>query len=157
MDLEKIENLVKLMRQYGLDEIEVGNGEEKIRLKDAPKGTFGFPGQLPALSYVRSDQAAAARTEDPESKPAVSEKADKKAKGRTVKCPFVGTFYIAPSPGAEPFVSVGQRINKGDTLCIVEAMKLMNEIEAEFSGTITEILVENETPVEFDQPLFVIE
>ncbi len=159
MDLKKVERLMELMKSYNVNEIEIAQGDEKIRVKKG--GAFelqeGATPQAytsttsPAPNAQASGTAASAAAQNPQKKESQT-KSDRKV----ITSPFVGTFYRAPSPGADPFVTIGQRVKKGDVLCIVEAMKLMNEIEAESEGVIAEILVENEQPVEFDQPLFVI-
>lgn len=155
MDLKKIERLMELMKSYGVDELEVVSGEEKIRVRKP-----GAPGSLVTSQPVVGVAAPAAVQTGPTLAVADIPKppaAPSKGSRKVITSPFVGTFYRAPSPGAEPFVSVGQRVKKGDVLCIVEAMKLMNEIEAESECVIAEILIENGQPVEFDQPLFVLE
>lgn len=148
MDLKKIERLMELMQSHGLSEIEVVQGSDIIKLRKPGAGTAEM------APIVTPPQFRVATGAEPLSKSAA---ATQKASGNVVRSPLVGTFYRAPSPGADPFVRVGQRVKKGDTLCIVEAMKLMNEIKAETDGVIAEILIENEQPVEFDQPLFVLE
>lgn len=134
MDLRKLKKLIDLVEESGIAEIEVTEGEEKVRI-------------------TRTIAAAAApvyAAPVPAAAPAARDLSDAQ------KSPMVGTFYRAPGPNAAPFVEVGQQVKAGDTLCIIEAMKLMNEIEAEKSGTVKEILVENGTPVEFGEPLFII-
>lgn len=155
MDLNKAEEMIKLMRNYGVTELKIKDGDTSIHISTAPsaQNAFAYP-QAPAPSFAQVAPAPqAVQSEAPAAKP----EAAPKRNGFEVKSPFVGTFYAASAPGEDPFVSVGTRVKKGDTLCIVEAMKLMNEIEAEKDGTIVEILVENEEPIEFDQPLFIIE
>lgn len=159
MDIKKIENLMKLMRRYKIAEFshEDGDTGEKVQISSAfGKAVVAAPSA--DVSPVISDDIAVAEIEATAPvvaaapAPAAAESSNKKH----IRSPFVGTFYAAPSPDADPFVKVGQTVAKGDVLCIVEAMKLMNEIEAETSGTITEILVNNAEPVEYDQPIFVI-
>jgi acetyl-CoA carboxylase biotin carboxyl carrier protein len=158
MDLKRIEEVIKLLNQYGLESIEVE--EAGFKLKVGSRSTLaGYPPlgqpiihhvpQVPQGTSHLTTQAGAV-----ENSPAAG---PKKHKGKEVKSPFVGTFYRSPGPGSDPFVDVGKRVKKGDTLCIIEAMKLMNEIEADVDGVVAAILVDNEEPVEFDQPLFVIE
>lgn len=161
MDLQRIEQLAALMQRFGLQQLEVKEAETSIKLgmprsempefmsHVAPRvvhsmAPVAHPGQHSVASVPHSGEAPvkAAQSARP---------------SHTVKSPFVGTFYRSSSPGSDPFVEVGKRVKKGDALCIIEAMKLMNEIEADKDGTITEVLVANEQPVEFDQPLFVIE
>ncbi len=156
MDLKKIEKLMELMKEHQLSEVEVQHGEDRILLK-APSSvqTTMIPqfhqipippqAQAPARTSTMSEEKAAAILENTNTNIKI------------ITSPFVGTFYGAPSPEADPFVQVGKRINKGDVLCIVEAMKLMNEIESDVLGVVKKILVKNSTPVEFEQALFEIE
>ncbi|HGH6186453.1 TPA: acetyl-CoA carboxylase biotin carboxyl carrier protein [Neisseria meningitidis] len=145
MDLRKLKKLIDLVEESGIAEIEVTEGEEKVRITRtiaaAPVYAAPVPAAAPAVTPVAASAPAA---------PAARDLSDAQ------KSPMVGTFYRAPGPNAAPFVEVGQQVKAGDTLCIIEAMKLMNEIEAEKSGTVKEILVENGTPVEFGEPLFII-
>ena len=154
MDLTKAEEMIKLMRTYGVTELEIEDGDSKIKVSTAagqPQAAFGFPTVTPqAIPPVTPSHLAVES-----SNPAPAE--TKKVEGHEVRSPFVGTFYSSPAPGEDVFVKVGSKVSKGDTLCIVEAMKLMNEIEADKDGTIVDILIENEQPVEFDQVLFVID
>ncbi|HGO8030637.1 TPA: acetyl-CoA carboxylase biotin carboxyl carrier protein [Neisseria meningitidis] len=148
MDLRKLKKLIDLVEESGIAEIEVTEGEEKVRITRtiaaaaAPVYAAPVPAAAPAVTPAAAPVAASA--------PAARDLSDAQ------KSPMVGTFYRAPGPNAAPFVEVGQQVKAGDTLCIIEAMKLMNEIEAEKSGTVKEILVENGTPVEFGEPLFII-
>lgn len=154
MDLDKIEKIIKLMRNYSLHEFEWEGKQEKIKLKQNP------PPSTISNSIPHSEVQTLLTTSTPTvpiTAASGSVSAKKQSKHKEIRSPFVGTFYIAPSPGADHFVRVGQKIKKGDTLCIVEAMKLMNEIEAESNGVIKEIMVENEEPVEYDQVLFLME
>jgi acetyl-CoA carboxylase biotin carboxyl carrier protein len=148
MDLRKLKTLIDLVAESGISELEITEGDGKVRIVKAyPAPAMAAPMTISApVAPVPAPAAAAAG-------PAVAEV----PRGHQVKSPMVGTFYRAGQPGAEPFVSVGSQVKEGDTLCIIEAMKLMNEIEADASGTIREVLVENGSPVEFGQPLFVIE
>lgn len=168
MNLETLEKIIELVRKHGIQEVTVEDGGHKFTVKAHTYGPAGLPagvGQLPLPGYGAPLPAAfqglaAASQQAPTAAPAAAPQQPAKAQsttGRVVRSPFVGTFYRAPSPGADYFVDVGKRVRKGDTLCIIEAMKLMNEIEAEFDGVVKEVLVENEQPVEFDQPLFVVE
>lgn len=151
MDLRKLKTLIDLVQNSGISELEISEGEEKIRIAkhlNAPAQTtymVGAPAPMQAMAAPAAAPAAAA----PAPAPAEPE-------GHAVKSPMVGTFYRAGSPGAASFVEVGQSVKSGDTLCIIEAMKLMNEIEADASGVIKAILVENGQPVEYGQPLFII-
>ncbi len=146
MDLRKLKKLIDLVEESGIAEIEVTEGEEKVRItRSAPQqAVYAAPAPVhhaaPAVAPAPVAAAPAAR--------------DLSA---AQKSPMVGTFYRAPSPSSPPFVEVGQSVKAGETLCIIEAMKLMNEIEAEKSGVIKEILVENGQPVEYGEPLFIIE
>ena len=147
MELDKIRELVRLVEDSQIQELELSHRGETIRIAKA--STSG-----PTVV------AAAAPAPAPAVVPAAPEAAPARksvANGREVTSPIVGTFYRAPSPEASSFVEIGQRVNRGDVLCIIEAMKVMNEIEAEFAGTVREILVDNAQPVEFGQPLFVVE
>lgn len=151
MDIRKIKKLIELVEESGIAELEITEGEESVRINrhsPAPAQQVHYaaaPAPAPAAAPAAP---AAAPAQDA---PAVEES------GHIVRSPMVGTFYESPAPGAKAFVQVGQQVNVGDTLCIVEAMKMMNQIEADVSGTVKKIVVENEAPVEFDQPLFIIE
>lgn len=131
MDLRKLKTLIDLVSESGVAELEIREGEDHVRI-------------------VNPTRASAAAALQPQTVITAAEK-------KTINSPMVGTFYRSPSPGAKPFVEVGQKVAAGDTVCIIEAMKLLNEIEAETDGVIREILVENGSPVEFGQPLFVID
>jgi acetyl-CoA carboxylase biotin carboxyl carrier protein len=155
MDLKLIKKLLDLISESEVDEVAIEEGEFKIKIKKnsalpAPALQYQLPPQ--PQQQPNQPQPAAATQSAPD------KTADKPsdADGEVVKSPIVGTFYEAPSPDSDPFVSVGDIVKQGDTLCIIEAMKIMNEIEAEFSGTIQKILVSDASPVEFDQPLFII-
>lgn len=142
MDLRKLKKLIDLVEESGIAEIEVTEGEEKVRITRtiAAAAAPVYAAPVPAAAPAVTPAAAAAARDLSDAQ----------------KSPMVGTFYRAPGPNAAAFVEVGQQVKAGDTLCIIEAMKLMNEIEAEKSGTVKEILVENGTPVEFGEPLFII-
>ncbi len=150
MDLRKLKTLIELVEGSGIAELEISEGEERVRITRtvaaAPQPAYAPAPQPVAVAPAAPAPAAPAAEA---AKPATPE-------GHVVKSPMVGTFYRSASPGAKPFVDVGQSVNKGDTLCIIEAMKLLNEIDADQAGTIKAILVENGQPVEFGQPLFVI-
>jgi acetyl-CoA carboxylase biotin carboxyl carrier protein len=155
MDLRKLKTLIDLVAESGIAEIEVTEGEDKVRIvKHAP--TVVAAGPPAPIQTVVTGAAAAPMPPAPAAAPVAAEAAAEPPKGSVVKSPMVGTFYRSPSPGAKAFVEVGQPVKPGDTLCIIEAMKLLNEIEAEVAGEVTEILVENGQPVEYGQPLFVI-
>ncbi|MDR3056174.1 MAG: acetyl-CoA carboxylase biotin carboxyl carrier protein [Zoogloeaceae bacterium] len=150
MDLRKLKKLIDLVQESGISELEVTEGEEKVRIaKFAPAGAAPAQYPLPvgAPAALPTGGAASAVNLDDEDEP---------PEGHEVKSPMVGTFYRSPSPGANAFVEVGQTVKEGETLCIIEAMKLLNEIEADASGVIKSILVENGQPVEFGEPLFII-
>ncbi len=152
MDLRKLKTLIDLVAESGIAEIEVTEGEDKVRIvKHGPAPVMAAPMQAPAPIA-----AAAPAAVTPAAAAVAAAAAAEAPKGHVVKAPMVGTFYRSASPGAAPFVDVGKVIKPGDTLCIIEAMKLLNEIEAEVSGTVLEVLVESGQPVEYGQPLFVI-
>ena len=146
MDIRKIKKLIELVEESGIAELEITEGEESVRINRHS------PAPAQQVHY------AAAPAPAPASAPAAAAPApEAEETGHVVRSPMVGTFYESPAPGAKAFVQVGQQVNVGDTLCIVEAMKMMNQIEADVAGTVKKVLVENEAPVEFDQPLFIIE
>ena len=153
MDLRKLKKLIDLVEESGIAEIEVTEGEEKVRITRSLAAPQPVYAAAPAVAAAPAPAAAAAAPVAAEGAPAAPARDLSKAQ----TSPMVGTFYRAPGPNAPVFVEVGQSVNAGDTLCIIEAMKLMNEIEAEKSGVIKEILVENGTPVEYGEPLFIIE
>ena len=148
MDIRKVKKLIELLEESGIAEIEINEGEESVRIS-----RYGANAQMaaPMQQYAApvAAPAAAAPAAEAESTPAIS--------GHTVDSPMVGTFYTASAPGTPDFVKVGDSVNQGDTVCIIEAMKILNQIEADKSGTVKAILVENGQPVEFGQPLIVIE
>ena len=151
MDLRKFKKLIDLVEESGIAEIEVTEGEEKVRITRTTAAA--------APIYAAPAPAAAAPVAAPAAPAAAAPAAAPAARdlSNAQKSPMVGTFYRAPGPNAAAFVEVGKQVKAGDTLCIIEAMKLMNEIEAEKSGVVKEILVENGTPVEYGEPLFIIE
>jgi acetyl-CoA carboxylase biotin carboxyl carrier protein len=152
MDLRKLKTLIDLVAESGIAEIEVTEGEDKVRIVKHAQTVVAAPSPVPAATLVAAP-APPASAPQPAATPAAE---PEPAQGSLVKSPMVGTFYRSPSPGAKPFVEVGQAVKAGDTLCIIEAMKLLNEIEAEVAGEVKEILAENGQPVEYGQPLFVI-
>ncbi len=160
MELEKIENVIRLMRAYGLHELEIKEDGESLRLVQSPSaaapahGHFMSMPMMPVAAEHKIQGGASGLASAEDSKPAKVPSRDENL--REVRSPFVGTYYASSAPGADPFVSINKPVRKGDTLCIIEAMKLMNEIEAERDGVIVEILVENEQPVEYDQVLFLM-
>lgn len=157
MDIRKVKKLIELLEESGIDELEIHEGEESVRIsrysQNAP--AVAAPVVYPAAAPVAQAPAAAPAPAATQSEAPAPAAAAKPA-GHVVKSPMVGTFYEAPSPGSPNFVSVGQQVKEGDVLCIVEAMKMMNQIKADKSGTIEAILVENGQPVEYDQPLYTI-
>lgn len=148
MDLRKLKTLIDLVQQSGIAELEITEGEERVRIS---RGTTATPPPAAPAAPVVSAPAAAGVTPVDTSQAAPAE-----AEGQVIKSPMVGTFYRASAPGAKPFVEVGQTVKAGDTICIIEAMKLLNEIESDHDGVVKAILVENGQPVEYGQPLFVI-
>jgi acetyl-CoA carboxylase biotin carboxyl carrier protein len=150
MDIRKVKKLIELLEESQVAEIEIHEGEESVRISRQAH----YPAQAPAIY-----QAAPAAMPAPAAPSAPAPAAEEPAapEGHHVTSPMVGTFYEAPSPGAKPFVEIGQQVNAGDTLCIIEAMKMLNQIEADKSGVIQARLVENGQPVEFGQALFVID
>jgi acetyl-CoA carboxylase biotin carboxyl carrier protein len=150
MDIRKVKKLIELLEESGIDELEIREGEESVRISrhsKTPAQQYYAPAPMPAPAAPAPAAPVAVVAEAPSAP---------KLNGTVVKSPMVGTFYRTPAPTSPAFVEVGQTVKKGDTICIVEAMKMMNHIEAEVSGVIESILVENGQPVEYDQPLFTI-
>lgn len=150
MDLRKLKKLIDLVEESGIAELEITEGEEKVRIAKFTPAMAQYP-MAPMMAQPIHLPSAAA--------PAQSATAIDEApvsEGHIVKSPMVGTFYRSPSPGAPAFAEIGQSVNEGQTLCIIEAMKLLNEIESDVTGTISRILVENGQPIEYGQPLFII-
>lgn len=150
MDLRKLKTLIDLVQNSGISELEISEGEEKIRIAKHYAVAAPHPAMMPTSVSVPIPTPLG-DTGHPEAATSNNE-----PEGHVVKAPMVGTFYRSGSPGASPFVEIGQSVKEGDTLCIIEAMKLMNEIEADCAGVIKAVLVENGQPVEYGQPLFVI-
>ncbi|MBK6658577.1 MAG: acetyl-CoA carboxylase biotin carboxyl carrier protein [Proteobacteria bacterium] len=148
MDIRKVKKLIELLEESGVAEIEIKEGEESVRISRGPVMAYQ-PMAMPMQA------TSAAPIASPAAVPAAVVVAPEPA-GNIIKSPMVGTFYLAPSPDSAPFVKVGQVVKVGDTLCIIEAMKIMNPIEAEVSGVVSAILADNGHPVEYEQPLFVI-
>ena len=151
MDIRKVKKLIELLEESGIDELEIKEGEESVRISrhsKTPAQQYYAPAPMAAAVAPAAAPAAAA--------PVAEAAAAPKLNGTVVRSPMVGTFYRKPSPTSPNFAEVGQTVKKGDTLCIVEAMKMMNHIEADVGGVIDAILVEDGQPVEFDQPLFTI-
>jgi acetyl-CoA carboxylase biotin carboxyl carrier protein len=155
MDIRKVKKLIELLEESGIAEIEIKEGEESVRISRHSSSPLAPPvvqyapapaGAAAPQNGAKAPEPAAERTSAPTPKPE-----------HTVTAPMVGTLYLAPAPGAKPFVEVGSEVNIGDTLCIIEAMKMMNQIESDKAGRVTAVLVKNGEPVEFGQPLFIIE
>jgi len=148
MDLRKLKKLIDLVEESGITELEVSEGEEKVRIAKhpsvAPQQAYTIPQAAPMAAPATS--ASAATVEEQSDLP----------DGEVIKSPMVGTFYRSASPGSDPFVEIGSVVKSGQTLCIVEAMKLLNEIESDYAGTVKAILVENGQPVEYGEPLFIV-
>jgi acetyl-CoA carboxylase biotin carboxyl carrier protein len=155
MDLRKLKTLIDLVAESGIAEIEVTEGEDKVRIVKHNPTAMAAPMAMPAPTYMAAPAAMPAQVA-PAAAAAATAPAEEEVKGNVVKSPMVGTFYRSPSPGAKAFVEVGQAVKPGDTLCIIEAMKLLNEIEAEVAGEVKQILADNGQAVEYGQPLFVI-
>lgn len=153
MDLRKIKKLIELVEESGIAELEITEAEETIRISKSGPAMQGYAAMPPVMQH----QVAAPAVHSVE--PDVSTEPDKASlpDGHVVKSPMVGTFYRSSSPGANPFAEVGQTVKVGDTLCIIEAMKLLNEIESDKAGVVKAILVENGQPVEYGEPLFIVE
>ncbi|MDG5767165.1 acetyl-CoA carboxylase biotin carboxyl carrier protein [Balneolales bacterium ANBcel1] len=163
MDLKTIKNLLNLISDTDVNEVEIEEGDFRIKVKKQPDTIKGeFPsaqmGQPPAVQYQAPAPAPAPQAAPAESAaPTASAETDKDENLITVRSPIVGTFYRAPSPESDPYLNTGDTVSKGDVLCIIEAMKIMNEIESEHTGKVVKILAEEAQPVEFDQPLFLIQ
>jgi len=152
MDIRKVKKLIELLEESGIAEIEIREGEESVRIS---RYSTSAAAHAPAYPYAAAPAPLAAA---PPAAPAAAPPAPVAAKAdHTVTAPMVGTYYSAAAPGAKPFVDIGSEVNVGDTLCIIEAMKMMNQIESDKAGRITSVLVKNGDPVEFGQPLFTIE
>lgn len=152
MDIRKVKKLIELLDESGIAEIEITEGEESVRISRYAQGVAVA---APAPAPAQAPAPAPAAAPSPDSGGAAPAEAEES--GHKVIAPMVGTYYACPSPGSSPFVQVGDKVNPGDTLCIVEAMKMMNQIESEVSGTIKSIKVQNGDPVEYGQVLFVID
>lgn len=155
MTLKEIKEMINLMEEHGLTELEVEKDGLKIRLKKGPSGKVTAE-TLPMMSQPASMAVPTVHSIPPAGQQVARETVEE-ANVVVIRSPMVGTFYASPAPDAAPYISKGKRVATGDVLCIIEAMKLMNEIKSDLSGTVTEILVENGQPVEFDQPLFKIQ
>ncbi len=146
MDLRKLKKLIDLVQESGISELEVTEGEEKVKIVKSGGSSTAYAAPLQVLAPMASAAPAASPVAGPE-----------EIQGHAVKSPMVGTFYRSPSPGAKPFVEVGDAVKTGDTICIIEAMKLLNEIECDEDGVVKAILAENGQPVEYGEPLVVLE
>ncbi len=149
MDIRKVKKLIELLEESGISEIEIKEGEEAVRISRMPTGYAAHPQFAPAPVQAAAAAPAPAPSREEPPKPRPNE--------HVVTAPMVGTFYAAPTPGAKPFVDIGDEVKMGQVLCIIEAMKMMNQIEADKAGRITSVMAKNGDPVEFGQPLFVIE
>ncbi len=152
MDIRKIKKLIELIEESGVAEIEIKEGEDSVRISRQGEPA---PAPVAATAPQPAPATAPAATPEPGPEPAADEGGI--PEGHVVTSPMVGTYYEASAPGAKPFITVGQQVSEGDTLCIIEAMKMFNQIDADKSGTVKAILVENGQPVEFEQPLVVID
>ena len=150
MDLRKLKKLIDLVQESGIAELEITEGEEKVRIVKGGAVVVTGPSPVATVGSPPGAPHPAAPADATGAKPEPDQE------GHGVKAPMVGTFYRSPSPDAKPFIEVGQAVKEGDTICIIEAMKLMNEIEADASGVVKAILVENGQPVEYGQPLFIL-
>lgn len=152
MDIRKVKKLIELLEESNISEIEIQEGEESVRISRHPNGATWQPQPMPQYAqqspYQQAPSASAA--------PVAADPQESSYRGEAVHSPMVGTFYRSPAPGAKAFVEVGDTVKQGDTVCIIEAMKMMNQIEADRDGVIEAILVEDGEPVEFDQPMIVI-
>ena len=155
MDLRKVKTLIDLVQQSGIAELEITEGEEKVRISRGVAGAQQAPMVTQAVAPPQAGPVPAPAVAGAPAAPAEGEAAPA-PEGHVIRSPMVGTFYRASGPGAKPFVEIGQAVKAGETLCIIEAMKLLNEIEADQDGTVKAILVENGQPVEYGEPLFIL-
>ncbi len=151
MDIRKVKKLIELLEESNIDELEIKEGEESVRISRHASSAALLAAAAPAAAPLASMQVAA-----PAQEAATAASAEPELAGHVIRSPMVGTFYRSPSPGAAAFVEVGQQVNAGDVICIVEAMKMMNQIEADKAGVIKAIVAQDAEPVEFDQPLITI-
>jgi acetyl-CoA carboxylase biotin carboxyl carrier protein len=154
LDIRKVKKLIELLEESGIAEIEIKEGEEAVRISRMPTG--GYVSHMPQ-AMMQAPAVAAAPGVAPAAAPVAAAAPARRANEHVVAAPMVGTFYSAASPGAKPFVEIGSEVKEGQVLCIIEAMKMMNQIESDKAGKITAIMATNGDPVEFGQPLFVIE
>ncbi|MCG7897442.1 MAG: acetyl-CoA carboxylase biotin carboxyl carrier protein [Candidatus Thiodiazotropha weberae] len=151
MDIRKVKKLIELLEESDVAEIEIHEGEESVRI------SRNSSTPAPLAAPVAAPAAAAAAPAAPAAAPAVESEPSEEIQGHAVRSPMVGTFYRSPSPGSKPFVEEGQQVSVGDTLCIIEAMKILNQIESDKTGTVRKILVDNGQPVEYNEPLYIID
>ena len=153
MDIRKVKKLIELLEESDVAEIEIHEGEESVRISrnSSVPMTMAMPAAMPQAPVAAPAAPAA------QAAPAAAEASEPEITGHAVRSPMVGTFYRSPSPGSKSFVEVGQQVAAGDTLCIIEAMKILNQIESDKAGTVKQILVENGEPVEYNEPLFIID
>ncbi|WP_447556453.1 acetyl-CoA carboxylase biotin carboxyl carrier protein [Vreelandella sp. EE22] len=156
MDIRKVKKLIELLEESNISEIEIQEGEESVRISRHPDGASWQPQPMPQYGYPAYAQPGPAPTAHQGGGEAAQEAQVASYRGEAVNSPMVGTFYRSPAPGAKAFVEIGDTVKQGDTICIVEAMKMMNQIEADRDGVVEAILVEDGEPVEFDQPMVVI-
>jgi acetyl-CoA carboxylase biotin carboxyl carrier protein len=152
MDIRKVKKLIELLEESDVAEIEIHEGEESVRIS---RNSSAVPAM--AVPTVMPQAPAPAPAAPAAAAPAAVQGSEAEISGHAVRSPMVGTFYRSPSPGSKPFVEVGQQVSVGDTLCIIEAMKILNQIESDKAGTVKQILVENGEPVEYNEPLFIID
>jgi len=158
MDNKEIQNLIKLVAKSGLSEVKIEKKDFKITIKNKPEYVTAAPAAIEHVYAPPAIQAAPTQVQSPQpTAPVSNENEIDESKYVTIKAPIIGTFYRKPAPDKPPYVEVGDTIKEGDVVCIIEAMKLFNEIESEVSGKIVKVLVDDATPVEFDQPLFLVE
>jgi acetyl-CoA carboxylase biotin carboxyl carrier protein len=153
MDLRKLKTLIDLVQQSGIAELEITEGEERVRIS---RGTVGAQPAGPVQAYTLPPAPIPVAAGAPAAAPAAEGEAAAPPEGHVIRSPMVGTFYRSAAPGAKAFVEIGQAVKSGDTLCIIEAMKLLNEIEADQDGVVKAVLVENGQPVEYGEPLFIL-
>jgi acetyl-CoA carboxylase biotin carboxyl carrier protein len=159
MDIRKVKKLIELLEESGVSEIEIKEGEESVRISRHPTGVVHAFAAPPAYAAPAHGTAGGAATSAPAGTPATAAQAAAPAHSpdSAITAPMVGTFYASPAPGAKPFVEIGSEVKPGDVLCIIEAMKMMNQIESDKAGRVVSVLVKNGDPVEFGQTLFIIE
>jgi acetyl-CoA carboxylase biotin carboxyl carrier protein len=154
MDIRKVKKLIELLEESGIAEIEITEGDDAVRISRYPPGGVAAPAAAPPAAAPTPAPPGTTGGPAPAPRPEDTQEAED---GQTVTAPMVGTFYSASAPGAKPFVQVGSQVEVGDVLCIIEAMKMMNQIESDIAGQVVAVLVENGEPVEYGQPLFIIE